>query len=305
VTEGLTRIAAAGGAFLLAVPVLIGAAAGGGGSSSSPAPPSRTAAHQIPPTYLQLYIEAAGTCPDLSWTVLAAIGTVESNNGQSTAPGVHTGANSAGAEGPMQFEPATFAEYDQPIPPGGARPPSPYDPTDAIYAAARDLCANGARDGRDLHAAIFAYNHANWYVTEVMTLAASYGSVASPGSVVAAIAVAFAEHQIGVPYEWGGDGPADGQGFDCSGLTQAAYADAGITLPRTAQTQYDAGPLLAAGAPLAAGDLIFFGAGPADITHVGIYASRGRMLDAPHTGADVRVDVIWTSDLVGASRPSG
>ena len=54
---------------------------------------------------------AAQTCPGLPWGVLAGIGEVESDHGQSTAPGVHSGANFAGAEGPMQFEPATFARY--------------------------------------------------------------------------------------------------------------------------------------------------------------------------------------------------
>src|SRR5208283_4694281 len=122
-----------------------------------------------------LYQEAAATCPGLPWTVLAAIGTVESANGTSSLPGVHSGANAAGAEGPMQFEPATFAAYDQPVPPGGANPPSPYDATDAVYAAARDLCANGAADGADLPAAVFAYNHSDAYVSEVLALAHAYG----------------------------------------------------------------------------------------------------------------------------------
>ncbi len=63
---------------------------------------------KIPPTMVVLYQEAAATCPGLPWTILAAIGTVESDNGQSTLPGVDGGANAAGAEGPMQFEPATF-----------------------------------------------------------------------------------------------------------------------------------------------------------------------------------------------------
>ena len=90
---------------------------------------------------LSLYEEAAPTCIGLPWTVLAAIGTVESDNGQSDLPGVHSGANPAGAEGPMQFEPATFAAYDTPVPPGGAKPPSPYDPTDAVFAAARGSSA--------------------------------------------------------------------------------------------------------------------------------------------------------------------
>ena len=58
---------------------------------------------------LVLSQDAAATCPGLPWTVLAAIGTVESDNGQSTLAGVHGGANPAGAEAPMQFEPATFS----------------------------------------------------------------------------------------------------------------------------------------------------------------------------------------------------
>lgn len=144
------------------------------GSATAPAP-SRAAVTRIPPGWLALYRRAAPTCPGLPWTVLAAIGTVESGNGTSTLPGVHSGANPAGAEGPMQFEPATFAIYDLPVPPGGANPPSPYDPTDAVYAAARLLCANGAAGGADLPAAVYAYNHSLSYVAEVLALARSYG----------------------------------------------------------------------------------------------------------------------------------
>jgi len=128
----------------------------------------------IPPAMLSLYEVAATTCPGLSWTTLAAIGTVESDNGTSTAPGVTSGANAAGAEGPMQFEPRTFAEYDLPVPEGGTNPPSPYDPVDAVYAAARLLCANGAADGLDVAGAVYAYNHSTAYVTEVLELAAVY-----------------------------------------------------------------------------------------------------------------------------------
>ncbi|HVC68479.1 MAG TPA: transglycosylase SLT domain-containing protein, partial [Acidimicrobiales bacterium] len=105
---------------------------------------------------------------------LAAIGTVESDNGTSEAAGVQWGANFAGAEGVMQFEPATFAEYARPVPAGGADPPSPYDATDAVWAAARLLCADGA-DAGDLPGAIYAYNHSAAYVTEVWDLAVAYG----------------------------------------------------------------------------------------------------------------------------------
>ncbi len=79
-----------------------------GVGSGAPAASSAATA-QIPPAMLTLYQEAAGTCPGLPWTVLAAIGTVESDNGQSTLPGVHSGANAAGAEGFLQLEPSTFS----------------------------------------------------------------------------------------------------------------------------------------------------------------------------------------------------
>jgi hypothetical protein len=172
-----TKIAAGAAGLVLLVAVLAaGAGAGvasllGGGDST----PSTTATDNIPAAMLTLYQEAAATCPGLPWTVLAAIGTVESGNGTSNLPGVHSGANSAGAEGPMQFEPATFAAYDTPVPPGGANPPSPYDLTDAVYAAARMLCANGAENGANLNAAVYAYNHSDSYVSEVLDLAQTYG----------------------------------------------------------------------------------------------------------------------------------
>jgi len=292
-----TKLAAAAGGLVLLVALLAaGAGAGiasllGGGGSSS----SATARGSIPPAMLALYQQAAATCPGLPWTVLAAIGTVESANGTSTLPGVRSGANSAGAEGPMQFEPATFAAYDQPVPPGGANPPSPYDPTDAVYAAARMLCANGAANGANLAAAVFAYNHASWYVSEILDLARSYGKTQAQtvaSGTAPGIALDWALAQVGTPYIWGGETP--GVGFDCSGLTQAAYKVAGATLPRTAQEQYDAGPLLPAGTPLTPGELVFFGQSAVAIDHVGIYigvqGGHTVMVDAPHTGADVRVE---------------
>ena len=288
--------AAAAGVVLLVALLAAGAGAGiasllGGGGTA----PSATATAAIPPAMLALYQEAATTCPGLPWTVLAAIGTVESDNGTSTLPGVQSGANAAGAEGPMQFEPATFAAYDLPVPPGGASPPSPYDPTDAVYAAARMLCTNGAANGADISGSVFAYNHASWYVTEVLSLAQSYGQTQAQtvaAGTAGGIALDWALAQVGTPYRWGGESP--GVGFDCSGLTQAAYKVAGMALPRTAQEQYDAGTLVPAGVPLEPGDLVFFGQGTTAIEHVGIYVGvqggKAVMVDAPHTGADVRVE---------------
>jgi cell wall-associated NlpC family hydrolase len=275
---------------------------------------------------LSLYQAAAATCPGLPWTVVAAIGTVESGNGTSTLPGVHSGANGAGAEGPMQFEPGTFAAYDEPVPPGGATPPSPYDATDAVYAAARLLCADGGAGGADISAAVLAYNHSASYVTQVLALAQSYGqsygesegqslAAAAAGPGAGSVAVAWALAQVGTPYVWGGE--TAGVGFDCSGLTQAAYRVAGVTLPRVAQDQFAVGPALGSGTILEPGDLVFFGGGPRSVSHVGLYVGvrdgKAMMVDAPHSGADVRVEAFpttlgarWGSEeFVGSTRPGG
>jgi cell wall-associated NlpC family hydrolase len=126
--------------------------------------------------------------------------------------------------------------------------------------------------------------------------------------------VSWALSQIGTPYVWGGETP--GKGFDCSGLVQAAYAVAGVALPRVAQDQYDRTAKLASGATLQPGDLVFFGGGPDSIDHVGLFVGvvngRDVMVDVPHTGADVRaegfpatVGASFGSLLfVGATRPA-
>jgi hypothetical protein len=113
-------------------------------------------------------------------------------------------------------------------------------------------------------------------------------------------ALAFALAQLGTPYVWGGTGLG---GFDCSGLVQAAYATAGVTLPRVAQQQFDAGPFVPAGEPLQPGDLVFFGGDAQHIEHVGMVSGPGLMVDAPFTGAVVRFDSYERSSFVGATRP--
>jgi len=94
-------------------------------------------------------------------------------------------------------------------------------------------------------------------------------------------------------------------GFDCSGLTKAAYNAAGINLPRTAQTQYNAGPLVPAGQPLLPGDLVFYGT-PSNVHHVGLYIGAGKMVHAPTFGEPVQVsNYRWNGDdYLAASRPA-
>jgi len=122
-----------------------------------------------PANYLQLFQEsAAAYCPGLSWTVLAAIGQIESGDGQNMGP------STSGALGPMQFLPSTWAVWGI-NGFGDAGSPNIMNAFDAVPSAARMLCADGATSGaQGLRQAIFDYNHANWYVDEVLTLAAEY-----------------------------------------------------------------------------------------------------------------------------------
>jgi hypothetical protein len=117
------RLAAAvvGTAILASAASLLGI--GGGAPAASSA-----ATAKIPAAMLTLYQQAASTCPGLPWTILAAIGTIESDNGQSNLPGVHSGANSAGAEGPMQFEPAPALAYELGAPNLRIHPAAPPPP---------------------------------------------------------------------------------------------------------------------------------------------------------------------------------
>jgi cell wall-associated NlpC family hydrolase len=122
----------------------------------------------------------------------------------------------------------------------------------------------------------------------------------------ASVAVAAAMAQIGLPYVWGGNGPTAGDaGFDCSGLTRFAYAAAGIALPRTAHTQYYAGPRVPSGAPLHPGDLVFYGV-PERVHHVGLFIGDGKMVNAPTFGQPVQVSYYrWRGDdYLGATRPA-
>jgi hypothetical protein len=143
---------------------------------AAPAEPSGAARADIPTSYLALYRRAAGRCPGLSWSVLAAIGKVESDHGRSRLPGVRSGWNRAGAAGPMQFGIGVgragnaWAHYGADFDGDGRA--SVYDPGDAIPAAVRYLCAAGAP--RRLDRALYAYNHSWAYVAKVNTIAARY-----------------------------------------------------------------------------------------------------------------------------------
>lgn len=137
------------------------------------------------------------------------------------------------------------------------------------------------------------------------------------GSGLGSVAAAAALRWIGTPYSWGGGGPAGPTrgiaqgagtvGFDCSGLVTYAWARAGVHLVHYATAQYNSGPHPSR-SELRPGDLVFFAHNPADpstIHHVGIYIGNGQMVEAPFTGARVRISPAFRPDYAGATRPGG
>ncbi|MHB8959620.1 MAG: M23 family metallopeptidase [Candidatus Limnocylindrales bacterium] len=153
----LALAAAVGGAGALAGVWAVGATQASGGSAD---------VADIPPAYLALYQEAAARFA-LDWEVLAAVGRVETDHGRNAggcAP------NSAGARGPMQFLPATFAHAARLA---GLTDADICDPADAIPAAAAYLASNGAP--ADWRRALYRYNPADWYPPLVMGWAERYG----------------------------------------------------------------------------------------------------------------------------------
>ena len=335
---------AAGAAVLLLIVILTGAVAGIGGQQADAAcqapPAASTAAASTPASYLTDY-QKAGARYGIPWTVLAGIGTVESDNGQSDLPGVHSGTNPYGAAGPMQFgvggaagntwggapvHPASEHTGGYGIDGDGDGITDVYDPGDAIPSTAYFLQAHGALT--DLQAALFAWNHSAAYVSDVLTWTTRYAAggaqavsaATSPQCQLAAAGplpagtvgkvIAYAEAQLGKPYLFGGTGP---DAFDCSGLAMMAYRAAGISIPRTSQQQWQFGTRIP---PSAAqpGDLIFFAGSdgtPQAPGHVGIVIGDGKMIEAYATGYPIRIATYGMPSslpgdqvVVGVTRPS-
>ncbi|MEU6577749.1 bifunctional lytic transglycosylase/C40 family peptidase [Streptomyces sp. NPDC046805] len=231
----------------------------------------------------------------------------------------------ADARGIAQFIPGTWATHG--IDGNGDGRRDIWDPNDAIPSAASYDCelAKYVKDvpGDTSDNMLAAYNAGAYrviraggvpsisetrnYVKTIRTLAKSFAAPVTrvDPSRQAAAAISYAQHKLGTPYLWGGTGTADQGGrFDCSGLTQAAYRNVGVTLPRVANDQYNAGPHPSR-SELLPGDLVFFSDDLTDsraIRHVGIYVGGGYMIDAPRTGAVIRFDPIDTPDYFGATR---
>ncbi len=312
--------------------VLFSGDGGTGCTASGQAPPAQQpavspAGQSIPSDYLMWY-QKVGRQYGIPWTVLAGIGTEESDNGQSTLPGVHSGTNAFGAAGPMQIGVGGASTDTWGAPPvfpaselsqvtgvatdeDGLPVVSVYDPADAIAAAAKYLNEHGYQT--DPQGAIFAYNHASWYVQDVLNFASSYAaggftvtdaasqpggpSTCSGNTVLAsqtvpnaavATAISYAEQQLGKPYQWGGTGP---DAFDCSGLVMMAYRAAGIYIARTSQQQWATEKHVPA-SQVRPGDLVFFAGADGTPTapgHVGLVIGGGKMIEAYATGFPIRI----------------
>ncbi|MFE7028832.1 C40 family peptidase [Streptomyces sp. NPDC057621] len=223
------------------------------------------------------------------------------------------------AVGPFQFLPSTWEVVGKDA--NGDEVADPHNADDAALGAAVYLCGQGRdlTNRAQLKAAIWQYNHSNTYLTNVLGWIDQYTASAKDpdlknvsGKVRTAIEAALA--QRGVPYTWGGGntaGKSTGiccspsgksgahiEGFDCSGLTQYAYAKAGIRLPRTAAAQAGVGRRIPADrgtGALRPGDLVFYATAPGrdqTIYHVGIYLGSGQMVNAARPGTVVRLDAV-------------
>jgi cell wall-associated NlpC family hydrolase len=275
----------------------------------------------VPAADATLIEKAATTCATLSAPLLAAQFYQESGFNPNAV-------SDTGAMGIAQFEPGTWTTWASPNDGDGKE--NPYNPADEIPAAARFDCALAKQlasvPGDAVGNMLAGYNagagavlaadgipHISQTENYVKNIEALEKSFAAPTTVVAASSVAvqaikFAYTRLGTPYLYGGTGTAAENGeFDCSGLTQAAYASAGVTLPRVAAEQWYAGVHVPRD-ELQPGDLVFFATNvndPSTIEHVGIYVGAGTMIDSPHTGSVIRFDALdgFNPQYIGAVRP--
>jgi peptidoglycan DL-endopeptidase CwlO len=257
-----------------------GNACGSGQGQGTQPVASAGAKNSIPANYLRLF-KSTGAKTGVPWVILAGIGMVETDDGRSNLPGVHSQSNAFGAAGPMQIGIGGASGNTwggAPVHPASEKvsgvasdgdnngTDSVYDPADAIAGAAKYLLEHGVLDNPQQ--AIFAYNHLESYVQTVLFYAGKYasggytvspvtldaaptclpgvGQVTAGGpphtpSAIVTTVIAYAEAQLGKPYLWGGTGP---DAFDCSGLVMMAYRQAGIFLLRTSQDMWAAAQAL-------------------------------------------------------------
>ncbi|WP_156727512.1 bifunctional lytic transglycosylase/C40 family peptidase [Streptomyces apocyni] len=272
----------------------------------------------VPAEYQPVVQKWGNLCPAINPALLAAQLYQESGwNPKAQSP--------AQAQGIAQFIPGTWAAHG--VDGDGDGVKDVWNPYDAIPSAATYDCklAEYVKDapGDPTHNMLAAYNAGAYavikykgvppysetqnYVKNIQQLEKSFARPVGrvDPSKQAAGAISFAQEQLGKEYLWGGNGTPEQDGrFDCSGLTKAAYEKVGVTLPRVANDQYNAGPHPKRD-ELLPGDLVFFSddlTNSRAIRHVGIYVGGGYMIDAPRPGAVIRFAPVDTPDYFGATR---
>ena len=208
IAAGAAAIALLGLLLVLLVATLMGGlappnpCAPGAGTRYTPSP---VALADIPGNYLQ-WIRKAGDRYGLDWSVIAGIYSIETDFGRLDAPGVRSGENFAGAGGPGQFLAGTWRIYGVDGDSDGVK--DRYNPADAVPGTANLLHQSGAPT--DYRRAVFAYNHASWYVDDVLSRAGRYrgAAEADPDAVQAAL-VADASATAACAELVGAGGPAD------------------------------------------------------------------------------------------------
>ncbi|WP_019808033.1 C40 family peptidase [Saccharomonospora halophila] len=288
----------------------------------------------IPRRAMHAYAAATVTLSDeqpqcnLSWVTLAGVGRTVSDHGRTGDRAITddgtvsdpigtievrdfegTVVSRPGAAGPMQLAPRVWREWRASA---THETPDIQDLDDAALTAGRALCADGRdlADGDGWLAGVSALHDEPLFLHRTLATANVYGTVGRDGDEpdpAVLDAVLFAIDKIGLPYVWGGNGLERGdQGFDCSGLTTAAYGEAGIDLLRTAHTQYHSITPVPADEQPRLGDLVFYGEPETKIHHVGLYIGNRQMIDAPTFGQAVQVHNYRKpgDNYAGAGRPT-
>ena len=337
----------AGLAFI--VVVIVGGLAGGRAASGS-FTPSAVAIADIPANYLAAY-QGSASLYGIDWAILAAIGKIECDHGRSQSRGCNPPGtvNVVGATGPMQFLGSTWRTGTAPMAVPAIGPPTAsvgagyaadgdgdgfadvWNPSDAVAGAARLLRANGApaADRR----AVFAYNHAGWYVDRVMAKADEYRGAFAPGATGGARAVLTwavshvgrFTYSLGPPTDRGGSvedmqtREPSSSTCDCSMFTRWSMAQAGIDVGTTTVQQWPANGVLpdtetAAQTQLVSrgvgpdpppggyrpADMIFFGHGGGADGHVALWLGNGMIVHCSSSGGGSNIQ-----PLAGYVAPTG
>ncbi|MGW3163319.1 bifunctional lytic transglycosylase/C40 family peptidase [Streptomyces sp. NPDC001142] len=288
-----------------------------GASAQESGPGGALATNAPVPEWVRVLVNKyAGQCPQLTVSVFAAQLYIESS--------FNPRAESPFAQGIAQFTPGTWAQHGLDGDGDGIK--DIWNPADAIPSAARYDCLlakevkNVPGDSTDTMLA--AYNAGGGaviknggvppfaetrdYVRNIRRLATKWADTvqgSAPAGKGAARAISAAKTALGTWYRWGGTCvmPYEGAGgCDCSSLTKMAWAAAGVNLPRVTYDQVHAGTAVESISQLAPGDLLFSVPGGSGPEHVGMYIGGGQVIDAPHTGAQVRIKPLsyWKPQII-------